>query len=250
MRVPVLAADLAAVLSRVGLRDRLGAHDGQCTPSDCSCPREIPGHIVHCSWTIDRVDVRRLEMLLRLSQVGSMREVAEQLDVTTSTVSQQIAALAREVGTPLLEPVGRRVRLTPAGQRLADHAITILAAVDAARNDLDPDGGPGRHRAGRRFRDRRPALPPALDDDLSTPPQRAAQDQRARADRGRQPARPRRGRPRPDLRLQPRSGTGRPCSGKAPLWTADWGLGVPSSETAEGADATGLFPRHRSRAGS
>ena len=81
-------------------------------------------------------------MLLRLSQVGSMREVAEQLDVTTSTVSQQIAALAREVRTPLLEPVGRRVRLTPAGQRLADHAITILAAVDAARNDLDPTADP------------------------------------------------------------------------------------------------------------
>ena len=88
------------------------------------------------------VDVRRLEMLLRLSQVGSMREVAEQLDVTTSTVSQQIAALAREVRTPLLEPVGRRVRLTPAGERLADHAITILAAVDAARNDLDPTAEP------------------------------------------------------------------------------------------------------------
>ena len=88
------------------------------------------------------VDLRRLEMLLRLSQAGSMREVAEDLGVTTSTVSQQIAALAREAGTPLLEPVGRRVRLTPAGQRLADHAVTILAAVDAARSDLDPTAEP------------------------------------------------------------------------------------------------------------
>ena len=88
------------------------------------------------------VDLRRLEMLLRLSQVGSMREVAEDLGVTTSTVSQQIAALARQVGTPLLEPVGRRVRLTPAGQRLADHAITIIAAVDAAKYDLDPTADP------------------------------------------------------------------------------------------------------------
>ena len=45
-------------------------------------------------------------------------------------------------GTPLVEPVGRRVRLTPAGRRLADHAVTILAAVDAARLDLDPDAEP------------------------------------------------------------------------------------------------------------
>jgi DNA-binding transcriptional LysR family regulator len=34
------------------------------------------------------------------------------------------------------------VRLTPAGLRLADHAVTILAAVDSARLDLYPDAEP------------------------------------------------------------------------------------------------------------
>jgi len=88
------------------------------------------------------MDVRRLHLLLELSRLGSMREVADTHGLTTSTVSQQISALAREVGTPLVEPEGRRVRLTPAGRRLADHAVTILAAVDAARVDLDPDAEP------------------------------------------------------------------------------------------------------------
>lgn len=88
------------------------------------------------------MDVRRLQMLLQLSRLGSMREVAEELGATTSTVSQQIAALSREVGTALVEPHGRRVRLTPAGRRLAQHAVTILAAVEAARLDLDPDAEP------------------------------------------------------------------------------------------------------------
>lgn len=88
------------------------------------------------------MDVRRLQMLLHLSRLGSMREVAEEIGATTSTVSQQIAALSREVGTPLVEPDGRRVRLTPAGRRLARHAVTILAAVEAARLDLDPDAEP------------------------------------------------------------------------------------------------------------
>lgn len=88
------------------------------------------------------MDPRRLELLLELSRLGSMREVAEVMGVTTSTVSQQIAVLAREAGTPLLEPDGRRVRLTPAGRRLADHAVTILAALDAARADLDPSANP------------------------------------------------------------------------------------------------------------
>ena len=71
-----------------------------------------------------------------------MREVAAELGMTTSSVSQHVAALASEVGTPLVEPVGRRVRLTPAGRRLAEHAVVILAAVDAARRDLDPDEEP------------------------------------------------------------------------------------------------------------
>lgn len=71
-----------------------------------------------------------------------MSEVAAELGTTTSNVSQGIAALARDVGTALVEPDGRRVRLTPAGRRLAEHAVSILAAVDAARLDLDPDAEP------------------------------------------------------------------------------------------------------------
>jgi Transcriptional regulator len=98
------------------------------------------------------VDPRRLELLLELSRLGSMREVGEMMHVTTSTVSQQIAALAREAGTALIEPDGRRVRLTPAGRRLAGHAVTILAAIEAARRDLDPAGRAGRDGPGGRLR--------------------------------------------------------------------------------------------------
>jgi DNA-binding transcriptional LysR family regulator len=88
------------------------------------------------------VETRRLQLLVELSRHGSMRAVADELGVTTSTVSQQISVLAREVGVALIEPVGRRVRLTPAGRRLAEHAVTIVAAVEAARSDLAPDTEP------------------------------------------------------------------------------------------------------------
>ncbi|MET0704720.1 MAG: LysR family transcriptional regulator [Mycobacterium sp.] len=88
------------------------------------------------------MDTRRLRLLLALSRLGSMREVADAYRLTTSTVSQQIAALAKETNSQLIEPAGRRVRLTPAGLRLAEHAVTILAAVDAARLDLDPAAEP------------------------------------------------------------------------------------------------------------
>ncbi|WP_236656128.1 LysR family transcriptional regulator [Streptacidiphilus jiangxiensis] len=71
-----------------------------------------------------------------------MRAVAEALNTTTSTVSQQISALARETGAALVEPQGRRVRLTPAGRRLVEHATVILAAVEAAQRDLAPGAEP------------------------------------------------------------------------------------------------------------
>ncbi|GLB66529.1 LysR family transcriptional regulator [Arthrobacter mangrovi] len=88
------------------------------------------------------MDTKRLRTFLELSRSGSMREVADLLGTNTSTVSQQMAVLAREAGAVLLEPSGRGVRLTPAGRRLAAHAVTILTAVDAARADLQPGAEP------------------------------------------------------------------------------------------------------------
>src|SRR3954467_12498175 len=135
------------------------------------------------------MDPRRLRLLLELSRRGSMRAVGDELGYTTSTVSQQLAVLAREAGTPLIEPAGRMVRLTPAGQRLADHAVTILAALEAARADLDPAAepaglvrGPRGHGARRRLRpgDRALARPGARRADRDTSRRRAA-GPRARA---------------------------------------------------------------------
>jgi DNA-binding transcriptional LysR family regulator len=88
------------------------------------------------------METRRLQYLVELSRLGSMRAVADVTGATTSTVSQQIAILAREMGTDLVEPYGRRVRLTPAGRRLAEHAVTILAAVETAHLDLGPGAEP------------------------------------------------------------------------------------------------------------
>src|SRR5215471_3829214 len=88
------------------------------------------------------METRRLQFLLELSRLGSMRAVADHLGVTTSTVSQQIAALASDTGAELIEADGRNVRLTAAGRRLAGHAVTILGAVAAARDDLDPGAEP------------------------------------------------------------------------------------------------------------
>src|SRR6478735_12472843 len=117
------------------------------------------------------MDVRRLRLLLELSRRGSMHEVAAELGTTTSSVSQSIAALAREAGTALTERDGRRVRLTPAGHRLAEHAVTILASVEAARLDLDPSAEPvGVLRVAGFATAIRRSLLPAMDDLALTHP--------------------------------------------------------------------------------
>jgi DNA-binding transcriptional LysR family regulator len=78
------------------------------------------------------IDVRRLRLLFELSHRGTITAVAEALAYTPSAVSQQLAALEREAGVPLLERTGRRVALTPAGVVLARYAESVLAVLEEA----------------------------------------------------------------------------------------------------------------------
>jgi DNA-binding transcriptional LysR family regulator len=80
--------------------------------------------------------VWRLQLLREVGRRGTIRAAAEAMSITPSAVSQQLRILEAEAGVTLLEPVGRRIRLTEAGQRLARHADTITAAIDAAEADL------------------------------------------------------------------------------------------------------------------
>jgi len=56
--------------------------------------------------------------------------------MTPSAVSQQMAVLEREAGTPLLERFGRGVRLTDAGAQLVTNTERILADIERAEADL------------------------------------------------------------------------------------------------------------------
>lgn len=182
---------------------------------------------------------RRLRLLLELSRRGSMRAVADELGYTTSTVSQQLAVLAREAGTPLVERAGRMVRLTPAGQRLADHAVTILAALEAARADLDPAGEPAGvvRVAGFATAIRRSLVPvvaalaethPAVELQVREhePPEAIASLADDDVDLALVY----------DYNLSPRA-FGRDVN-VTPLWTARWHLAVPAGDDPVGTDAS------------
>lgn len=83
------------------------------------------------------MDIRHLELLRELADRGSIAAVAAATYRTPSAVSQQVKAAERSLGVRLIEPSGRGVRLTPAGQVLAEQAVAVAAAVAGARDALD-----------------------------------------------------------------------------------------------------------------
>ncbi|GID91800.1 LysR family transcriptional regulator [Amorphoplanes digitatis] len=84
-----------------------------------------------------QLDLRRLRLLRELRDRGTVTAVGAALHMTSSAVSQQLALLARDVGAPLLEPHGRRVRLTDAARLLLRHADLLFAQLEVAQTELD-----------------------------------------------------------------------------------------------------------------
>lgn len=86
-----------------------------------------------------RLELRYLAALDAIAATGSFGKAADELGYTQSAVSQQIAALERLVGQPLIDrPGGRRpVGLTEAGSLLLDHAQAVLARVHMAQAQLE-----------------------------------------------------------------------------------------------------------------
>lgn len=78
------------------------------------------------------MNLDRLRTFRVLSVSLHVRRTAALLHLSQSAVSQQIGTLEEELGVILLERIGRRIFLTPAGRALAEEAGKILAAVDRA----------------------------------------------------------------------------------------------------------------------
>jgi DNA-binding transcriptional LysR family regulator len=85
-----------------------------------------------------RLELRYLAALQAIAAAGSFGRAAEDLGYTQSAVTQQIAALERLVGQPLIDRPGgpRPVALTPAGALLLGHAEPILARMRIADAQL------------------------------------------------------------------------------------------------------------------
>jgi DNA-binding transcriptional LysR family regulator len=81
-------------------------------------------------------NLRRLQILRELKHRGTLAAVAAALSYSPSAVSQQLSQLENEVGAPLLQPHGRRVRLTPQAEILVAHTEAVLRRLDQATADI------------------------------------------------------------------------------------------------------------------
>ncbi len=71
-----------------------------------------------------------------IADEGSFTAAAASLGYTQPAISQMVRRLEQRTGTVLVERIGRNVRLTEAGQVLARHATAVLAALDAAEEEV------------------------------------------------------------------------------------------------------------------
>ncbi len=83
------------------------------------------------------LDAHRLRVLRELADRGTVTAASTALSMTPSAISQQLKLLAKEAGVALLEPDGRRVRLTDAGQALVLRAEDVISALDRAAAEME-----------------------------------------------------------------------------------------------------------------
>jgi molybdate transport repressor ModE-like protein len=88
------------------------------------------------------LDIVPLRSLIAVADTGGFHRAAADLQLSQSAVSQHIRRLEKVLGKPLVEPDGRRARLTQAGTELLSEARRIVAVHDDALDRLAAAEGP------------------------------------------------------------------------------------------------------------
>lgn len=83
------------------------------------------------------IDSTELRILHALATTGSLTAAANSLGLSQPAVSQRIKRVETRLSVPLIERQGRGIRLTTAGNILADHGRTVVAEIDAALAAID-----------------------------------------------------------------------------------------------------------------
>lgn len=79
-------------------------------------------------------------MFIEVADAGGINSAARRLGLAKSIVSRRLLRLEQELGAELLARTTRGAVLTEAGVSFRDQAADICARIDAAREEMSPDG--------------------------------------------------------------------------------------------------------------
>ncbi|MDO5286948.1 MAG: LysR family transcriptional regulator [Actinomycetia bacterium] len=82
------------------------------------------------------IDAGGLRVIRAIADHGSFTAAALHLGYSQPAVSQMVKRMEQRLGTVLVERVGRSVRLTEAGEVLAQAAVPVIAALTQAEDDV------------------------------------------------------------------------------------------------------------------
>jgi DNA-binding transcriptional LysR family regulator len=82
------------------------------------------------------LDVTRLRVIDAVARHGSVTAAARELHYSQPSVTHHLSRLEAETGAQLVQRVGRGIRVTAAGQLLADRAAEIIGRIQAADAEL------------------------------------------------------------------------------------------------------------------
>lgn len=94
------------------------------------------------------IDINFLKTFVAVVDHGSMAAAARTLNISPSAIAQQLHALERELGAPLIVRVGRTVRMTEPGGRILNQARQLLRDADDLRRIANGDELSGELRLG------------------------------------------------------------------------------------------------------
>jgi LysR family transcriptional regulator, regulator for metE and metH len=82
------------------------------------------------------VEIRHLRLISAVADLGSLTKAGDRLHLTQSALSHQLRDIESRLGAALFLRVGKRLLLTPAGERLLASARDVLERLDRTETEI------------------------------------------------------------------------------------------------------------------